>query len=58
MSTPVFPTRHGDWHLIDGELVDMGQMPPPDISDTPEPSPATTPTATPPSSLPPSKPRK
>jgi len=25
MSTPVFPTRHGDWHLIGGELVDLSQ---------------------------------
>jgi len=25
MSTPVFPTRHGDWHEIDGQLVDLSQ---------------------------------
>jgi len=25
MSSPVFPTRHGDWHLIGGELVDLSQ---------------------------------
>jgi len=31
-----FPTRHGDWHLIDGQLVDLSQSPLPESSDTPE----------------------
>jgi len=21
----IFPTRHGDWHLIDGQLIDLSQ---------------------------------
>jgi len=25
MSSPVFPTRHGDWHEINGQLVDLSQ---------------------------------
>jgi len=52
MSTPVFPTRHGDWHLIGGELVDLSQA----DTNPPEPSPAATPTATSTSSLPPFSP--
>ena len=26
MSKPT-PTRHGNWHIVNGELVDMDQMP-------------------------------
>jgi len=52
------PIRHGDWHVIDGQLIDLSQTPP-EVSQTPE---AVTgsdaDSSTPPPSLPPSSPKR
>jgi len=31
-----YPTRHGDWHEIDGQLVDLSQSPSPEFPDSSE----------------------
>ncbi len=44
MTAHLYPTRHGDWHVIDGELVDLSEQKTPapaesSVLDTPIPAP-------------------
>jgi len=53
------PIRHGDWHEIDGQLVDLSQAPPPEVSDDPEAVTGSDDDGQPlPASLPPSSPKR
>lgn len=52
------PTRHGDWQMVDGQLVDVSQQPQPEAGSAEPPAPKATPPAEPTQPTPAHRPRR